>query len=116
MMNLEILNDEASLNSWLREMREYYWNFDPDIQVSSLPIYVSWKKTERNGQRYIEYTTSPVKDVQDYVKRMANEINLQDYISAVHGHGPKAAEWQDKPHQLIYELVAEIQRLQLSGN
>lgn len=40
-----------------------------------------------------------------------SELNVQEYIDALGGVGEKAYEWQDKPHRLVYDLVAEIIRL-----
>ncbi|WWT39560.1 hypothetical protein [Microcystis phage Mae-JY02] len=41
-------------------------------------------------------------------------VNLQlakDCRDAVNGKGPKAYDWSDKPHRLIYDLCREIERL-----
>lgn len=35
----------------------------------------------------------------------------QDYRNAPSGTGPLAAEWADKPHRLVYDMAAEIERL-----
>jgi hypothetical protein len=35
-----------------------------------------------------------------------------DYRAAVSGVGPKAQEWVDKPHRLVYDLAGEVKRLQ----
>jgi hypothetical protein len=35
-----------------------------------------------------------------------------DYRDAVYGVGPKAQEWMDKPHRLVYDLAGEVKRLQ----
>ena len=39
-------------------------------------------------------------------------MNTQDYRLAPGGEGPQAATWKDKPHRLVYDLCAEIERLQ----
>jgi hypothetical protein len=38
-------------------------------------------------------------------------MNTDDYRNAPDGLGPLATEWKDKPHRLIYDLVAEVERL-----
>ena len=38
---------------------------------------------------------------------------LEDYLNAPSGIGPHAFTWSDKPHRLLYDLLAEIQRLNL---
>jgi len=38
-------------------------------------------------------------------------LNIEDYRNAPSGIGPQADEWNDKPHRLIYDLCAEIERL-----
>jgi hypothetical protein len=35
----------------------------------------------------------------------------KDYIDAISGNGPRALDWEDKPHRLIYDLCSEVQRL-----
>lgn len=44
-------------------------------------------------------------------------MDLDDYKGAPSGLGPRAAEWADKPHRLIYDLIhiaeeehAEVER------
>jgi hypothetical protein len=39
-------------------------------------------------------------------------MDTHDYRIAPGGDGPQAADWADKPHRLIYDLCAEIERLQ----
>lgn len=39
------------------------------------------------------------------------EINTADYRNAPSGIGPRAAEWKDKPHRLVYDLCTEVERL-----
>jgi len=39
-------------------------------------------------------------------------MNTDDYHRAPSGLGPLAAEWKDKPHRLVYDLVGEVERLQ----
>lgn len=41
------------------------------------------------------------------------DLNTADYRLAPGGEGPLAATWRDKPHRLIYDLCAEIERLRL---
>lgn len=38
-------------------------------------------------------------------------LNLDDYLNAPSGAGPLANEWKDKPHRLVYDLIAEIRNL-----
>lgn len=41
-------------------------------------------------------------------------VNLQlvkDCRDAMNGEGPRAYDWSDKPHRLIYDLCREIERL-----
>lgn len=38
-------------------------------------------------------------------------LNTNDYKMAPSGIGPKAAEWDDKPHRLVYDLCREVERL-----
>jgi hypothetical protein len=38
-------------------------------------------------------------------------LNTNDYRNAPGGDGPEAANWADKPHRLVYDLCAEIERL-----
>jgi len=35
-------------------------------------------------------------------------VNTQDYRDAPYGNGPLAAEWQDKPHRLLFDLCRDI--------
>ena len=39
-------------------------------------------------------------------------INTDEYRNAPSGMGPHAYDWKDKPHRLIYDLCAEVDRLQ----
>ena len=39
-------------------------------------------------------------------------MNTDDYHLAPSGIGPLAADWKDKPHRLVYDLVGEVERLQ----
>jgi hypothetical protein len=36
---------------------------------------------------------------------------LADYRNAPSGEGPLAAEWADKPHRLVYDLVAKLEKM-----
>ena len=38
-------------------------------------------------------------------------LNTEDYRQAPGGIGPLAAQWHDKPHRLVYDLCAEVERL-----
>jgi hypothetical protein len=38
-------------------------------------------------------------------------ISVDDYRNAPSGQGPMAYAWRDKPHRLVYDLVAEVERL-----
>lgn len=38
-------------------------------------------------------------------------LNTDDYRNAPSGIGPQASEWTNKPHRLIYDLCAEVERL-----
>ncbi len=68
--------------------------------------------SERVGHR----TTKTVEaalywaDGQPVQSRMSGRPD--DYRSAVAGNGPHAAEWQDKPHRLVYDLAGEVLRLE----
>lgn len=42
----------------------------------------------------------------------APRINTADYRLAPKGGGPLATTWEDKAHRLIYDLCAEIERMQ----
>lgn len=44
--------------------------------------------------------------------QMDSGCTPDDYRAAVHGIGPKAQEWVDKPHRLVYDLAGEVKRLQ----
>ena len=37
--------------------------------------------------------------------------DLEDYFTAPSGYGNQAYTWSDKPHRLVYDLVAEVRRL-----
>lgn len=37
------------------------------------------------------------------------------FRQAISGDGSRAYEWQDKPHRLVYDLCAEIERLAATG-
>lgn len=39
-------------------------------------------------------------------------LNTKDYRLAPSGEGPRAGEWADKPHRLVYDLCGEVERLQ----
>lgn len=43
------------------------------------------------------------------------EQELEDYRLAPSGEGPLANQWKDKPHRLVYDLVAEIRRLKVKN-
>lgn len=43
-------------------------------------------------------------------------INTDDYRRAPGGEGPHADTWKDKPHRLIYDLCAEIERRRSFAN
>lgn len=50
------------------------------------------------------------------LRQGANLANLPTDLTfecrmAVAGHGPRAADWADKPHRIVYDLCAEIERL-----
>ena len=38
-----------------------------------------------------------------------SELNTKDYIDALSGTGPRASDWADKPHRLIYDLCCYIE-------
>ncbi len=38
------------------------------------------------------------------------DYTLDDYWNAPSGVGPLAATWADKPHRLLYDLIAEMDR------
>jgi hypothetical protein len=44
-------------------------------------------------------------------KPATGELNTEQYRFAPSGVGEQAATWKDKPHQLIYDLCGEIERL-----
>jgi hypothetical protein len=39
------------------------------------------------------------------------DLSLEDFRDAVGGKGPKAYDWADKPHRLVYDLCREIHAL-----
>ena len=43
-------------------------------------------------------------------EREALEHSLDDYMNAPSGFGPLASEWADKPHRLVYDLVAALRQ------
>lgn len=34
--------------------------------------------------------------------------DLVDYIEAMSGNGPLAYDWEDKPHRLVFDLIAAL--------
>ena len=38
-------------------------------------------------------------------------VSLKDYQDAIAGKGPKAHDWSDKPHRLVYDLCREVATL-----
>lgn len=38
-------------------------------------------------------------------------IDTKDYRNALEGRGPMASQWADKPHRLVFDLCAEVERL-----
>lgn len=44
--------------------------------------------------------------------RGAQGPSLDDYMNAPSGIGPLAAEWKDKPHRLVYDLVKRLEATQ----
>lgn len=44
---------------------------------------------------------------------MSESLDLQAYRDAPSGIGPLAYQWADKPHRLVYDLIAEVERLRL---
>lgn len=58
-------------------------------------------------------------DPREAMKQSANLANLPTQLTyearlAVCGEGPKASEWDDKPHRLVYDLCREIEALAVS--
>jgi hypothetical protein len=41
-----------------------------------------------------------------------NNIDTEEYRSAMGGEGPHAFNWKDKPHRLVYDLCREIKRIE----
>lgn len=42
------------------------------------------------------------------IKPRPLSYSLEDYWHAPSGVGPLATEWEDKPHRLIYDLIAAL--------
>lgn len=51
----------------------------------------------------------------DLPKPRPLNYSLEDYWLAPSGQGPLAAEWKDKPHRLVYDLIAAL-RMQQEKN
>lgn len=47
-------------------------------------------------------------DALSAAQRVADDVELENYRLAPSGVGPLAAEWADKPHRLIYDLVNRV--------
>lgn len=39
------------------------------------------------------------------------KFDINEYRLAPSGQGPKAGQWGDKPHRLVYDLCNEVERL-----
>lgn len=46
---------------------------------------------------------------------MIEKLNTAEYRAAMSGSGSQAANWNDKPHRLVYDLCIEIERLRASN-
>lgn len=55
-------------------------------------------------------TQDPQDKGRDIKARMQGSVH--DYIIAHGGDGPLGAEWQNKPHRLIYDLCGTVQELE----
>ncbi len=42
---------------------------------------------------------------------MFEKLTTKDYLDALAGEGPRALDWEDKPHRLVYDLCNEVERL-----
>lgn len=49
--------------------------------------------------------------MRDIVKPAPLEYPLEDYWIAPNGDGPLGFTWDDKPHRLLYDLIAEVLHL-----
>lgn len=58
-----------------------------------------------------EAMEEPEKPKRVDVDELVNGHELLDYLDALSGVGPLAHDWRDKPHRLVYDLVAEVRRL-----
>ena len=57
--------------------------------------------------RLLAYVTDLLAALADERARAEGEPNnLEDYRNAPSGIGPLADEWKDKPHRLLYDLIA----------
>jgi hypothetical protein len=45
-------------------------------------------------------------DVYSFIKPRVLHYTLNDYRIALGGEGPLAYQWDDKPHRLVYDLIA----------
>ena len=42
---------------------------------------------------------------------MMEGTTTKDYRNAIAGEGPRAYDWEDKPHRLVYDLCGEVEML-----
>ena len=66
-----------------------------------------------NGQTFVRLAADPVAGVRvndppTEIKPRPLAYSLADYHNAPGGVGPLAYDWEDKPHRLLYDLIAAL--------
>jgi hypothetical protein len=70
---------------------------EPPIEIKSNRLELS-TYDDRLREQFTEFARRP--------------LNLNEYWSAPSGEGPLGAEWDNKPHRLLYDLIGEVVRIQ----
>ena len=97
--DVEASRREGVDRSWDVDNRSYLPTNpeEPPIEIKSNGLDLS-TYDDRLRDQFTEFARRP--------------LNLNEYWSAPSGEGPLAAEWNDKPHRLLYDLIGEVVRIQ----
>ena len=76
----------------------------PSEIVRHAPLHDPWETVKLKADLEYERTLRRPRE-------NGSPIDTDDYRHAIGGVGPRAFEWEDKPHRLVYDLCMEVERL-----
>ncbi|MCW3062419.1 MAG: hypothetical protein JWQ02_4240 [Capsulimonas sp.] len=94
-----LAGDAASIKELRRLMHSEQWVDGARKEIAQL-------RTQISGAKAHPSTTEET--IRDVVKPHPLRYSLDDYWKAPGGEGPLGAEWKNKPHRLLYDLLAAL--------